>query len=70
MNDDKEHIYVRLEAASSLLKMGNRESIFFFENLLKDYYLENRLECVIALGEIDRDESCKLLVQTLLDLNH
>jgi HEAT repeat protein len=43
--------------------------MLFFEKLLKDYYLENRLECVIALGEIHRDESCELLIRTLLDLN-
>ena len=69
MNDQKEHVYIRLEAASSLLKMGNEQTIFFFEKLLKDYYLENRLECVIALGEIDRHESCKLLIGTLVDPN-
>lgn len=69
INDEKEHIYVRLEAASSLLKMGSNASMPFFEKLLEGYYLENRLECVIALGEIQRDESCELLTRTLLNPN-
>jgi len=69
MNDEREHIYIRLEAASSLLKTGEKEVLFFFEKLLRDYYLENRLECVIALGEIDSDESCELLIRTLLNTN-
>lgn len=67
MGDEKEHIYIRLEAASSLLKMGEKESISFFEEILNDPYLENRLECVIILGEINRSDSCKLLIKTLLD---
>lgn len=69
MNDEREHIYVRLEAASSLLKMGQRNSISFFEKVLNDSYLANRLEGVIILSEINRDESCDLLVKTLLDQN-
>jgi HEAT repeat protein len=67
VKDEKEHIYIRLESASSLLKMGNKESIPFFEKLLSDPYLENRLECVIVLGEIGQSESSDLLIKTLLD---
>jgi hypothetical protein len=67
MRDEKEHIYIRLESASSLLKMGNKESVPFFEKLLCDQYLENRLECVIVLGEIAQSESSDLLIKTLLD---
>jgi hypothetical protein len=67
MRDEKEHIYIRLESASSLLKMGNKESLPFFEKLLHDQYLENRLECVIVLGEIGQRESSGLLIKTLLD---
>jgi hypothetical protein len=69
MNDDREHIYVRLESASSLLKMGNKESISFFKKMLDDSYLENRLESVIVLGEINQSESADLLISTLLDTN-
>jgi len=67
VRNDREHIYVRLEAASSLLKTGHTEYISFFKGLLSDQYLENRLECVIVLGEIESDESCDLLISTLLD---
>jgi len=68
MKDEKEHIYVRLEAASSLLKMGKSESMSFFEKILKDPYLQNRLECVIILGEIeDNFSSLDLLMKTLSD---
>jgi hypothetical protein len=67
VNDKKEHIYIRLEAASSLLKMGEKGALDFFRDVLKDSYLENRLECVIILGEIQKQEACKLLIETLLD---
>lgn len=67
VRNEREHIYVRLEAASSLLKIGHTEYLSFFKGLLSDQYLENRLECVIVLGEIDSDKSCDLLIGTLLD---
>jgi hypothetical protein len=67
VRNEKEHIYVRLEAASSLLRLGHRKYLSFFKGLLNDQYLENRLECVIVLGEIHLDKSCDLLVTTLLD---
>ena len=67
MGDEKEHIYIRLESACSLLKIGNKESVPFFEKLLCDQYLENRLECVIVLGEIGQRDSSDLLIKTLLD---
>ena len=67
MNDTKEHIYIRLEAASSLLKMENKEAVSFFQDVLHDQYLENRLEAVIILGEIKNDIACDLLIRTLLD---
>jgi hypothetical protein len=67
LNDKKEHIYIRLESASSLLKMGNKNSVPFFEDMLNDAYLANRLECVIVLGEIEQKESSDLLIKTLLD---
>jgi HEAT repeat protein len=47
--------------------MGNKESVPFFEKLLCDQYLENRLECAIVLGEIGQKESTDLLIKTLLD---
>ncbi|NWG03572.1 MAG: HEAT repeat domain-containing protein [Syntrophaceae bacterium] len=67
MKDDRDHIYVRLEAASSLMKMGRKEPLDLFELMLRDEYLENRLESVIILGEVKGDDSCTLLVKTLFD---
>jgi HEAT repeat protein len=67
IKDDKDHVYVRLEAASSLMKVGNKEPLKYFEQMLNNEYLENRLETVIILGEVKGDDSCNLLVKTLFD---
>jgi hypothetical protein len=67
MNDEKEHIYIRLECACSLLKMNENESIRFFEQMLNSEYLEYQLECVIALSEVAKEEAADLLIKTLLD---
>ena len=67
MGDSKDHIYIRLEAASSILKLGQKESIDFFKEVLRDTYLENRLEGVIILGEINSSYSAELLIRVLLD---
>ena len=67
INDPREHIYIRLEAAATLIRAEQPEGISFIKNCLKDQYLENRLEAVIILGEIDNDDSCLLLTRCLLD---
>lgn len=67
MGDAKDHIYIRLEAAASVLKLGSTDSLKFFEDVLQDSYLENRLEGVIILGEIHNKHASKLLIKTLLD---
>ncbi len=67
MDDNKEHIYIRLEAASSLLKLGETKALSFFEEVLRDNYLENRLEAAIILGETKSNDACKLLIETLHD---
>lgn len=69
MKDEKEHIYIRLECACSLLKVGDKNSIRFFEEMLNSEYLEYQLECVIALSEVGKEESAKLLIATLLNSN-
>jgi HEAT repeat protein len=65
MSDDKDHIYVRLEAASSLARRGDEHGISFVDDCLSDQYLENRLEAVIVLGEIGGQTASKILVKTL-----
>jgi hypothetical protein len=65
--DTKDHIYVRLEAAASLSRRGDRRGIAFIEKCLSDRYLENRLEAVIVLGEIGTQAASRMLVDTLRD---
>jgi len=67
LNDSSEHIYVRLEAAASLTHQDDIRGYDFIKRCLSDEYLQNRLEAVIVLGEIDKDASCQILVDTLLD---
>ncbi|MFS8879272.1 HEAT repeat domain-containing protein [Synechococcus sp. H55.11] len=69
INDDREHIYVRLEAAAGLARAGQNDGMqFICRTLLDDYqYLEHRLEAVIILGEICAPESVKTLTSVLLD---
>jgi HEAT repeat protein len=71
MSDAKDHIYVRLEAASSLAQRGDGRGISFVDDCLSDQYLENRLEAVIVLGEIGGQVACRMLVETLRsDVQH
>lgn len=67
MEDSGEHVYVRLEAAAGLARQGNTQGYNFMDEYLSDDYLQNRLESVIVLAEIDRPDSCKILINTLLD---
>ncbi|MBI5409273.1 MAG: HEAT repeat domain-containing protein [Nitrospirae bacterium] len=67
MNDAREHIYVRLESAAGLVRLGQGEGIEFIEQTLHGEYLEHRLEGIIILGEIDLPESQRLLTAVLLD---
>jgi len=67
LEDAGEHVYVRLEAAVGLARMGDNRGFGFMENCLCDEYLQNRLETVIVLGEIDRASSSKILINTLLN---
>ncbi len=67
INDLNEHIYVRLEAATSLAHQTNAHGYEFIKKCLSDEYVQNRLEAVIVLGEIHEDVSCQILIDTLLD---
>lgn len=67
MSDNQDHIYVRLEAASSLAKRGDERGIAFLEACLHDPYFENRLEAVIVLGEVGGPAAGKMLIDTLQD---
>ena len=67
LNDSGEHVYVRLEAAASLARQDNSRGYDFIKQCLSSEYLQNKLEAVIVLGEIDKDVSSQILIDTLLD---
>jgi HEAT repeat protein len=67
MADDREHIYVRLEAAAGLARAGDAAGMAFIQQTLGGQYLEHRLEAVIILGEIPTDEARQALTTVLLD---
>ncbi len=67
MADEREHIYVRLEAAAGLSRAGDAASMIFIQQVLQSQYLEHRLEAVIILGEIPADDSRTTLTTVLLD---
>lgn len=67
LQETSEHIYVRLEAATSLAQLGEDQGWSFIKQCIKDDFLQNRLEATIALGEIKSDMSCQVLCQVLAD---
>jgi HEAT repeat protein len=67
LNDNKDHIYVRLEAASGLMRRGRPEGAAFIQAALRDPYPQHQLEAVIMLGEIGSDDALELLVAVLAD---
>ncbi len=67
LQDENEHLYVRLEAAASLVRLGEDGAFKALESFLGNEYLETQLETVIILGEIPHDESARLLINTLKD---
>ena len=66
--DNDEHIYVRLEAAATLARRGFEEGYHFIRSTLNGEYLDQKLEAIIALGEISSPTSCSLLCQVLKDI--
>ena len=69
VGDDREHVYVRVDAAAGLLRRGHTAGGEFLEGMLTDQYLENRLEAVMVLGEVGQPEAVRLLMRTLQDAN-
>jgi len=66
VEDEREHVYVRLDAAASLMRRGRPEGRQVLVEALRDY-LMNRLEAVIVLGEVATPEAAEMLVETLSD---
>jgi HEAT repeat protein len=67
MTDDREHIYVRLEAAAGLTRGGDSAGMSFIQQTLQGQYLEHRLEAVIILGEIPTGDSLQTITSVLLN---
>lgn len=67
LEDSKEHIYVRLEAAASLCRLNIADGYVFLILSLKDQYTQNVLETVIVLSEIKTKEACAILCDVLLN---
>jgi hypothetical protein len=67
VHDQKEHIYVRVDAAAGLMRRRNGVGRACLAATLKDNYLENRLEAAIVLSEVGTPEAAKLLIETLND---
>lgn len=63
--NSKDHIYVRLEAASGLARWGDERGLTFIRQCLASEYLENQLEAVIVLGEVGTSIASKILIDTL-----
>ena len=66
LTDKDEHIYVKLEVAASVCRLG-ADGYTFIRECLKDTYLQNILEAVIVLAEIKTDTANKILCNVLLD---
>lgn len=69
IEDNAEHIYVKLEASAALARRKEKKGYNFIEEALNSDYLEHRLEAVIILGEIQSERSSQLLIKVLTDLN-
>lgn len=67
LDDNDEHIYVKLEAAASLARFGEEAGYTFITKHLKNLYLQHVLETVIVLNEIKSDRACEILCNILTD---
>jgi hypothetical protein len=65
IQDDKDHIYVRLDAAASLSRNGDQRGYNFIQDCLSQPYVENQLEAVIVLGEIGTPQAVQILLSVL-----
>lgn len=67
LQDNDEHIYVKLDVAASLVKLGDNRGYTFIESMLNNEYIQNILETVIVLSEIHTERSSELLISVLND---
>ncbi len=69
LHDENEHVYVRMEAAASLVRLGITDGLQFIRAILQSEYSEHRLEAVIILGELPGADSERVLLGVLRDLS-
>lgn len=67
LRDEREHIYVRVDAAAGLMRRNETSGQDFLAATLRDDYLESRLEAAIVLGEIATPQAAEILISTLRD---
>jgi len=65
LENEKEHIYIKLEAAASLIKNDIDEGYDFIVSILDSEFLEQKLEAVIILSEIHSLKSIEILSSVL-----
>jgi hypothetical protein len=65
IEDNRDHIYVRLDAAASLSRRNDQRGYEFIQNCLSQPYVENQLEAVIVLGEIGTPQAVQMLLNVL-----
>ncbi len=69
LDDEDEHIYVKLECAATLSRNGINKGYDFINHCITSDYLVDKLEAVIVCSEIKSTKSFKLLTNCLLDEN-
>jgi HEAT repeat protein len=67
VQDPQENIYVRVDAAAGLMRREDPLGRAALAEILRDPYLENRLEAAIVLGEVATPAATALLLTNLQD---
>ncbi|MCC6254298.1 MAG: HEAT repeat domain-containing protein [Ignavibacteriaceae bacterium] len=67
LQDTDEHIYIKLESAASLVKLGDDRGYTFIESILASEYVQYVLEAVIVLSEIHTERASTILISVLND---
>lgn len=65
VQDSKDHIYVRMDAAASLARHDDQAGYAFIQECLRQPYIENQLEAVIVLAEIASLAAVEMLLGVL-----
>jgi hypothetical protein len=69
LEDNEEHIYIKMECAATLARNDNIEGFRFIERCINGDHLVERLEAVIICSEIKHEHSFNILTNCLTDPN-